>query len=115
MQDDFDNELDMPDDDMAGDAAATEDIGDLGPAADMDAEAEGGGASGEPRGRPSGGARAKSGGGGRKSGGRKAAAKAKKGAKKSKPAKKAKPAARKGAAKKKKAAKPAKRKAGRKK
>src|SRR6187455_3378337 len=95
MQDDFDNDLDMPDDDMAGDSAATEDLGDeLGAAGDIDAEAEGGGSEAEPSGRPSGGARAKPAGGSRKSAGRKPAAKAKKAkpAKKVKPAKKAKAA-----------------------
>src|SRR5262249_29495140 len=114
MQDDFDNGMEVPDDELAGESAASEDLGDLG-GAEGEGRAEGGAGS-APAGRPSGGARARKSSSARKSAGARKAAKS--GAKKA--AKKKSAAAGKGGSKKKggakkKAAKKGSRKAGRKK
>src|SRR4029079_15658734 len=64
MQDDFDNGMEVPDDDLAGDATASEDLGDLS------AGPEGETSAGAAASRPSGGARARSSAGAAKSGGK---------------------------------------------
>jgi hypothetical protein len=123
MQDDFDNGMGIPDDELAGESAMSEGDALGGHDGDVDLEAP----ESEPVGRASGGARAMSSGGAGKPAPRKAAAAKKKAPKKAvkKAAKKAKPArkaAKKSAPKKaakksakKTAKKPAKRKAGKKK
>jgi hypothetical protein len=123
MQDDFDNEMGIPDDELAGDGDSAMSEGDALGGHDGDVELEA--PESEPVGRASGGARAMSSGGAGKAAPRKAAGAKKKAPKKA--AKKARPAARKAAkksapkkaarksAKKKTANKPAKRKAGKKK